>query len=186
MNVEFLIKILVVILLVLFFIIRNKFVRYYRKFSYRFIVKYIIIFLLLMFYFSNLIDFSIIKVDIYSRLFFGLFLIIFGYILFFLSHHELGRNWSSLIDKKISKNDRLIKTGPYKFIRHPFYTASIISLVGFGILTANLVIFLLSLIIILFFYIYKIPKEEKFLIDKFGKKYLEYMKTTGGFFPKIK
>jgi protein-S-isoprenylcysteine O-methyltransferase Ste14 len=44
----------------------------------------------------------------------------------------------------------------------------------------------IPLLILITFYSIKIPKEERELKNNFGKKYLEYMKTTGGLIPKIK
>lgn len=182
---EFLVKLLVVILLIIFFILRNRHVKYYKKSSYKFLIKYIIIIFIMLLYFYKIIDFALIDLNIYFRLICGLLLILIGYLLFFWAHRYLGKNWSSLLDKKLSKKDRLIKEGPYRFVRHPTYSASILTLMGFGILTANWLIFFISLIILVSFYAYKVPREEKFLISKFGKDYLEYRKKTGGFIPKL-
>jgi len=184
--IEFLIKILVVILLALFFVFRNKFTGYYKKSSFRFLIKYFIITIVLLFYFSGIMDFASISFNIYLRLLLGLLLIFGGYSLFFVAHKHLGQNWSTLLDKKISKKDRLIKTGPYKYVRHPSYSASILALIGFGILTANWIIFSICFLVLLIFYIYKVPREEKFLTEKFGKEYIDYRKKTPGFFPRLK
>jgi protein-S-isoprenylcysteine O-methyltransferase Ste14 len=185
MNQEFLIKALVAILLVLFFIMRNKFTRYYKKFLFKFLIKYFIVIVIILFYFSNWIDFAIFNMGIYLRLVMGLFLIGIGYSLFFSAHKSLGKNWSSLMDKKVSNHKTLIKTGIYRYVRHPMYLASLITVLGFGILTANWIIFSISFLFLLIFYIYKVPKEEKFLINSFGKKYIKYKKETWGFFPKL-
>ena len=185
MKIEFLIKLLVVILLILFFVLRNIFTRYYQKFSFKFLIKYLVIVLILGFYFSRTIDFALVPIPLYFRLFLGLILIFGGYSLFFASHNYLGQNWSTLLDKKVSKKNFLIKEGPYKYIRHPTYSASLLALFGFGILSANWIIFLVSFVFLVTFYIYKVPREERFLTEKFGKSYTDYKKTTGGFFPKL-
>jgi protein-S-isoprenylcysteine O-methyltransferase Ste14 len=183
---EFLIKILVIILLILFFVLRGVFIKYYKKFSFKFLIKYLVVICIMLVYFAKWIDFAIINFNIYFRLIVGLLLIGIGYILFFLSHKYLGRNWSSLIDKKVSENKKLIKTGVYKYVRHPMYSSSLITLFGFGILSANWLIFSISFLILIFFYVYKVPREEKFLINNFGREYLNYKKETGGFFPKLR
>ncbi|WP_410777111.1 methyltransferase family protein [Ectobacillus funiculus] len=40
----------------------------------------------------------------------------------------LGRNWSGAIQKV--KNQRLIRNGPYKHIRHPIYTGIVCGICG--------------------------------------------------------
>lgn len=186
MNIESIIKILVAFLLILFFLFRYLFLRYYKKFSYKFLIKYLVIIFLLIIYFSRIVDFAIIPLNPYLRMVLGLIIVLSGYSLFFISHQHLGKNWSAILNNNVSKTSKLIKTGPYKYIRHPMYSASFISVIGFGILTSNWLIFLISFLILLIFYIYKISKEERFLKQLFKKDYLDYKKMTGGFFPKLK
>lgn len=186
MNQEFLIKVLVVIMLALFFVIRNKFTRYYKNFSFKFLTKYIIVLIILVIYFSKVTDFAIIPLDVYFRLTWGFLFMGVGYVLFFSAHKTLGENWSSLIDKEVTRDKKLIQKGIYKYVRHPMYLTSFITLLGFGFLTANWLIFLVPFFILLIFYFYKVPREEKFLVKHFGKEYEKYRKMTGGFFPKFK
>ena len=79
----------------------------------------------------------------------------------------------------------LLKTGPYSFIRHPFYMAySIFWLAGF-VATQNWWL-VLSITVMTFLY-YQAAKmeEEKFLsCQLFQNDYAEYRKQTGMFLPK--
>lgn len=78
----------------------------------------------------------------------------------------------------------VVKTGVYKYIRHPMYIASMMPYLGFVILTtslASLAVFLGSC----FFYNYIADYEEKVLLNKFGRDYANYMKKTGRWFPRL-
>lgn len=184
MKIEFVIKVIVLILVLMFLFIRSK-LTVSHKFTPRFMIKYVIIAILFIFYFGSFFDFAQLNSNPYLRILFGFPIVFFGAFLFFWAHIKLGKNWSPVIEKKFPKSKKLVKIGPYKYVRHPIYSASFIIIIGFGFLTANWFFMGVPLLILFCFYAYKIPKEEKSLIDNFGKKYLDYMKTTGGVVPKL-
>lgn len=142
--------------------------------------------LVLMFmYLSGLIDFALLPFRLFLRIGGGGIFLLSGFVLFFWSHHHLGKNWSPIIEKRFSLSRFLVKTGPYAYIRHPIYTASFITLVGFFFLSANWILGGAPLLILGAFYVYKIPLEEKELLRNFGEEYSKYMKKTGGLLPKL-
>jgi protein-S-isoprenylcysteine O-methyltransferase Ste14 len=92
----------------------------------------------------------------------------------------LGRNWSGAIQKV--EEQRLIRNGPYRYIRHPIYTGFVCGFCGtFITLGASL----LGFIIILISYIAKIIIEENFLVTEFGDEYREYMNESWALIPFI-
>ena len=58
----------------------------------------------------------------------GLVIGILALLIFFFVHVYLGRYFSHKI--QLQKNQILVKEGPYKFIRHPMYTAFIVLHLG--------------------------------------------------------
>jgi protein-S-isoprenylcysteine O-methyltransferase Ste14 len=108
--------------------------------------------------------------------------ILFGVLLVFRiwSHVVLDRSYSATIE--IRDDHRLVKTGPYKYIRHPIYTGTILSAMCIPVFTSSLAGFLLSLLSIPLF-IYRINIEEKMLIEEYGDEYREYQKDTWRLFP---
>jgi hypothetical protein len=82
------------------------------------------------------------------------------------------------------KRDELITTGPYRFVRHPFYVGSFISDVGFSLMALNPYV---PLIYLPLFYLVVIPRrvrmEEEFLRSKFGPKYEEYRERVPRYLP---
>jgi protein-S-isoprenylcysteine O-methyltransferase Ste14 len=185
MNLELTIKIIILSLIFAFFLLRTKFTSHFKQKTKRTWIKYIASVILLLIYIPGFIDFALLPINTYIRIIPGCILIALGLSLFFSAHSHLRNNWSPIIEKKFSKSKTLVKTGPYKYIRHPIYTASLIALLGFGLLSANWLFFFIPLAILLTLYIKKIPKEEASLIKNFGKPYKEYMKSTGSLIPKI-
>jgi protein-S-isoprenylcysteine O-methyltransferase Ste14 len=164
--------------------VHSRFVKHYKKFTPKTFIKYIIILILFFPYINGYFDFAQLNFNIYLRLVFGILIISSGISLFFWAHVHLGKNWSPIIEKKFAKSKEFVKSGPYKYVRHPIYTASFIILFGFFMLTANWILTGIPLVILILFYLSKIPREEKELINNFGREYKEYMKRTGGLFPK--
>ena len=97
-------------------------------------------------------------------------------------HRTLGKFYAPVLEVK--EAHLLIREGPYSQVRHPMYTTFIIYILSIPLISANLfVIVFCFLIVIPFPSIVK--QEEKMLIDLFGDEYLNYMKHTGRFFPRI-
>jgi len=97
-------------------------------------------------------------------------------------HVALGRHWSTNLQFKASH--RLITTGPYRWVRHPMYTALFSFFAGLGLLSANGLI--LSLVVVAVIVISaRIPKEEAMMVAQFGDVYQTYMQRTGRFLPRM-
>jgi len=82
------------------------------------------------------------------------------------------------------KEHKLVTHGIYRYIRHPLYTFGASMFISFGMMADNWFIAALGIFTFILMAI-RTPKEEANLIEKFGDEYLEYMKRTGRFFPKI-
>lgn len=185
MDFELSVKVVTLVIVVLFFALRSNFTTHYKKFTSRTLIKWVILIALMELYFGNILNFAILDISQEVRIFVGLSVILLGFALFFWAHIHLGKNWSPIIEKKFAKSRSLVRSGPYRYIRHPIYTASFIVLVGFFVFTANWLLVGIPLVILIIFYSRKIPKEEDELIRNFGKSYKDYMKTTGGLVPKF-
>jgi protein-S-isoprenylcysteine O-methyltransferase Ste14 len=87
-------------------------------------------------------------------------------------HHTLGKQWSTNI--QLLDEHTLITVGPYKWIRHPMYTALFIFFFGLAIASSNWLFVLLALVA--FFVLYaRIGIEEKMMQERFGDDYIAYM-----------
>ena len=92
--------------------------------------------------------------------------------------------WSAFILTKYDFKQNLIKTGPYRYVRYPIYSAIIFLLNP--ALAIYLRSWLLFLAIIPIYFIWKklIKNEEKYLEEKFGQEYYRYQNLTWAFIPK--
>jgi protein-S-isoprenylcysteine O-methyltransferase Ste14 len=95
---------------------------------------------------------------------------------------HLGANWSAVVS--IRAGHELIRTGPYRAIRHPIYTGMLLGLAGTA-LTLGEVRGLLSFAITLAAFYAKARKEEAFLAQEFGPRFEEHAKHTGMFLPRF-
>ena len=78
---------------------------------------------------------------------------------------------------------QLVQSGPYRVIRHPAYTASIIQLIGFPLGLRSWTGLIVSVIIAALVYGYRIRTEEKALREHFGEEYEKYSRRTWRLFP---
>ncbi len=95
---------------------------------------------------------------------------------------HLGTNWSGVVTLK--EGHELIRTGPYRNIRHPIYTGILIAFFG-NILQLGQVRGLITLAIIWLSFYIKARREESFLRQEFGPKFVEHIRHTGMFLPKF-
>jgi protein-S-isoprenylcysteine O-methyltransferase Ste14 len=80
---------------------------------------------------------------------------------------------------------QIVTWGAYKRIRHPFYTSFLVALTASLVAAPNLLT-LFSLIYGFVILNMTANKEEaKLSTSDFGKEYVDYIKTTGRFVPKI-
>jgi protein-S-isoprenylcysteine O-methyltransferase Ste14 len=93
---------------------------------------------------------------------------------------HLGANWSGVVTLK--EGHELIRTGPYRTIRHPIYTGILLALLGTAVAVGEVRGLLALAIAWLSFYI-KARREESFLTQEFGPGFAEHRRHTGMFLP---
>jgi protein-S-isoprenylcysteine O-methyltransferase Ste14 len=114
----------------------------------------------------------------------GVFILGFGITLLGLSHHHLGRSFHSLV---VSKEDHvLVKTGPYRWVRHPIYTAYLMNYIGGGLLSSNWILTIVPASMYAILVGTRMSKEEEILQEQFGREYSQYIERTGRLLPRIK
>jgi protein-S-isoprenylcysteine O-methyltransferase Ste14 len=97
------------------------------------------------------------------------------------THVTLQKTWSAA--KESGKNNVVITSGPYSWIRHPLYMALMLFFIGLSLVSGFSLFLLLASLSIPFFNNAAI-KEEAIMVQQFGDEYREYMKRTGRFFPR--
>ncbi|GEM_PF-5967322 len=106
----------------------------------------------------------------------GAFVFVTGITLRSFSIKALGENWSFHLEPRpISK---LVTKGPYSFSRHPYYFSVALELIGFAILLNAYKTLFFIILVHSPFLILRARFEERFSIIKYGRKYIEYQRTT--------
>ena len=97
--------------------------------------------------------------------------------------HHLGRNLTDTVVTR--ERATLVTTGPYRWIRHPFYSGTLLAVLANSILAANAFLFATGAGVFLLM-VLRTPVEEANLVARFGDDYRSYMERTARFFPRMR
>jgi protein-S-isoprenylcysteine O-methyltransferase Ste14 len=81
--------------------------------------------------------------------------------------------------------DSLVSEGPYRFIRHPFYTSYLIFWIGWAIATWSAWALLPLAALVAIYVAAARGEEQKFARSPLAQKYAEYRTRTGFFWPRL-
>jgi protein-S-isoprenylcysteine O-methyltransferase len=95
----------------------------------------------------------------------------------------LGRFFT--VNVAIAQDHRLIEEGPYRFVRHPSYTGSLLAFLGLGICYCNWASLAALMIPILAVFLRRMQVEEAALIAAFGDRYRDYIRRSKRLIPAI-
>jgi protein-S-isoprenylcysteine O-methyltransferase len=109
----------------------------------------------------------------------GIFLV--GLALRWLAIAWLGRLFT--FDVAIVPDHDVIDTGPYRLVRHPAYTGSLLSFVGIGICGGNVLSLLVLVAPIALAFLHRIRIEETALVSALGARYVDYAGRTKRLIP---
>ena len=96
--------------------------------------------------------------------------------------HSLGRNLTDTVVTR--KEHTIVTTGPYRWVRHPFYVSVLILVLSNALLAANWFIFGCGLVLLTMISL-RTRIEERKLMERFGDEYRRYKERTGAFFPRL-
>lgn len=96
----------------------------------------------------------------------------------------LGKQWAvHAVGVQKIRNVRLIKIGPYKYIRHPIYAGIILEELAYPLIANAYYSFIFAILICVPLVAIRAWVEEKNSLRRFGEKYLDYRKEVGMLFP---
>ncbi len=113
----------------------------------------------------------------------GLLLMVVGIVLRAVAIFTLRKFFTS--DVAIRADHRLVTTGPYRYVRHPSYAASLLSFLGFGLGLGTLPSLLLATLPVALVFARRVQVEEKVLEEAFGETWRAYAARTSRFIPGI-
>ena len=94
----------------------------------------------------------------------------------------LGGNWSGAVTVKVGHE--LIRTGPYRWVRHPIYSGFLLGLLGTALVSGQ-VRGLVAVVLVYAGFKIKSRLEERVMRGVFGTQYDEYSRTTGAIIPRF-
>jgi protein-S-isoprenylcysteine O-methyltransferase Ste14 len=113
----------------------------------------------------------------------GIAVALIGFALLQWAQVTLGKSWSDT--PRMMKEQTLITSGPYQYIRHPIYTAFVLILGSTLLISANWFVGFAWLGMTVLEVASRIGFEESLMLEYFGDQYREYMKKTGQLLPRL-
>ncbi len=113
----------------------------------------------------------------------GVLMILLGSLLRRYCWRTLGEYFTG--DVKARTDQPVIRSGPYRLVRHPSYTAAMMMFTGVGLALGSWLSLLLLMIAAIGAYSYRVSVEERALRETIGAPYEAYMKDSKRFIPYV-
>ena len=94
----------------------------------------------------------------------------------------LGDNWSGRVTVKTGHE--LVRSGPYRWLRHPIYTGALLALSGSALASGAAAGFV-GLVVAICALVYKLRIEERWMLRQFGEAYRDYQRVSWALLPFI-
>jgi protein-S-isoprenylcysteine O-methyltransferase Ste14 len=105
----------------------------------------------------------------------GIIFCYIGLIIFLLALLSFGKSWRIGIDE--DNSNELITSGIFKYSKNPIFLFMDLYFTGIMLIYPNIIFIIITVCAIIGIHL-QILREEKFLLGKFGDKYIEYKKRT--------
>jgi protein-S-isoprenylcysteine O-methyltransferase Ste14 len=97
--------------------------------------------------------------------------------------HSLGRYFRGTVH--VQEGHRVVRSGPYRFLRHPSYSGALLAVVGLSMAYDNVASIALFLAACLVAVLYRIRVEERVLTGALGDEYAGYAARTSRLIPGV-
>jgi len=111
----------------------------------------------------------------------GLVLVVAGIAFSLWAIATLGRHYD--LELEIHRDHELVRTGPYRFVRHPVYTGLGLHFAGACLATGNLLLIAGTLLLTYPALYLRAKTEERLLRERFGATYDDYARRVGMLVP---
>ena len=86
----------------------------------------------------------------------------------------------------VSADHQLIRTGPYRFVRHPIYASMLCAVLALVVVSASAVISSFALAVFLAGTEIRVRTEDRLLAERFGAEFEQYRRTTCAYIPFVR
>jgi protein-S-isoprenylcysteine O-methyltransferase Ste14 len=113
----------------------------------------------------------------------GAVILAFALYLFYCAHRDLGWNWSFSL--QVRERHTLVTTGIYSRLRHPMYSAFLLSALAQALLLPNWIAGPVGLLGFGTMFFCRVWREEQMMLEAFGDEYRRYMARTSRIIPGV-
>ena len=96
----------------------------------------------------------------------------------------LGRHWS--LEARLLPGHRLVREGPYAWVRHPIYSGMLGLFIGTGLSLTPLPVLLVAVGVYLLGTRLRTRSEERLLRRQFGEEYVRYAREVPALLPRLR
>jgi protein-S-isoprenylcysteine O-methyltransferase Ste14 len=87
------------------------------------------------------------------------------------------------LDAAVGSDHELIRSGPYRLVRHPIYTSMLCVILGTGMITASLPMLTTSILLFVIGTEIRVRVEDGLLASRFGEDFRDYRRSTSRYIP---
>ena len=95
----------------------------------------------------------------------------------------LGQYFRAVVH--LQEGHQVVRSGPYRVLRHPSYTGLLVAVLGVSLLFGNLLSALVLWLFVIAAVLYRIRVEERVLLTGLGDAYADYMRETNRLIPGV-
>ncbi len=107
---------------------------------------------------------------------------VFSFVVFWTTISYIGKH-KLLVAGSEEKPLHFFSTGPFQYVRHPFYSTYLLSYLGTFIADSSYPFLILIMMLIYFYYKTAREEEGRFDLSEYKEGYAEYKSKTGMFVP---
>jgi len=90
------------------------------------------------------------------------------------------------LDAALTKDHRLVQTGPYRLLRHPIYSSMLSILVGTAFMIATPALFAISIVVFLVGTEIRVRTQDRLLAARFGREFRTYKNSVSAYLPLVR
>jgi len=113
----------------------------------------------------------------------GIVIMCLGFLLRHWSIYVLGKYFRTTVE--LERDQKVVRTGPYRYIRHPSYSGMILFCIGYGLVAQNWLSLVVAVVLPTVSLLHRIMIEEAAMLQGIGTEYQEYQKKTKRLIPMI-
>jgi protein-S-isoprenylcysteine O-methyltransferase Ste14 len=118
------------------------------------------------------------------RLVLAVVFLVLATMLSWTSTRSLGRYLR--FEAAVDTDHQLIRSGPYRIVRHPIYASMLCLMLGMAAIATTLVYFAIALALFIAGTEIRVRLEDKLLAERFGDEFRDYRRSTPAYIPLIR